>query len=178
MKFAKLALVAAMGLSGITAAHAAEDQGHGTITFTGSIIDAPCSITNKSAEQTIDLGQVSDSALANQGESTPVPFTIDLENCSVATDAANTVQVTFNGAQDAVDGVKMLGLSGNAAGAGIVIADGSGPLDLGTASSATTLSAGPNQLGFTAYLKGESGASVTVVPGSFQSVANFSMSYQ
>ncbi|HCB2860385.1 fimbrial protein [Klebsiella aerogenes] len=174
MKFAKIALIAAMGLAGISAAHAA-DQGHGTVTFTGSIIDAPCSISPDSIDQTVPLGQVSDSALANQGTSTPVPFQIKLEGCVL--DENNSVSATFAGMADSTDD-SMLGLSGTAQGAGIVIADQSGQqLDLGTASNAQTLLEGDNSLQFSAYLKGDAG-SATVVPGDFQSVANFSLAYQ
>ncbi|WP_329503102.1 fimbrial protein [Klebsiella aerogenes] len=174
MKFAKIALIAAMGLAGISAAHAA-DQGHGTVTFVGSIIDAPCSISPDSIDQTVKLGQVSDSALANQGTSTPAPFQIKLEGCVL--DESNSVTATFTGMADSTDNT-MLGLSGTAQGAGIVITDQSGQkLDLGTASNAQTLQEGNNNLQFAAYLKGDAGSS-TVVPGDFQSVANFSLSYQ
>lgn len=40
----------------------AADQGHGTVTFTGSIIDAPCSIAPESIDQTVNLGQISNVA--------------------------------------------------------------------------------------------------------------------
>jgi type 1 fimbria pilin len=184
MKFAKIALVAAMGLTGISSAYAAgiggsstTDQGHGTVTFTGSIIDAPCSITPDTIDQTVDLGEVSDAALANQGSSTPVPFQIKLENCDISDASQDAVSVTFQGMQDAVD-PSMLGLSGTAAGAGIVITTSAGSqLDLGTASAAQQLQTGPNTLGFTAYLRGEA-AATPVTPGDFSSVANFSLAYE
>lgn len=178
MKFAKVALVIAMGLAGISAANAA-DQGHGTVTFKGSIIDAPCSITGDTVDQVVKLGQVANAALENEGTSTPVPFDIKLENCT--SDTAKSVQVTFNGAADATDPA-ILGLTGTASGAGIVIADSSGQqLDLGTPSVAQNLGEGANTLTFAAYLKGDKsggiGASSTVVPGDFQSVANFTLAY-
>ncbi|HEJ0318545.1 TPA: fimbrial protein, partial [Klebsiella aerogenes] len=73
----------------------------------------------------------------------------------------------------------MLGMSGTAQGAGIVIADQSGQkLDLGTKSAAQTLQEGDNTLQFSAYLKGDAGSTTTVVPGDFQSVANFSLAYE
>lgn len=178
MKFAKVALVIAMGLAGISAAHADEGnmgQGTGTVTFHGSIIDAPCSISPDTVDQTVEMGQIASAQLANQGSSAPVPFSIDLENCDVTT--ASSAQVTFNGVVDANDSSKaMLGLNGTASGAGIVITDGSADtLPLGTASSAVTLSEGDNTLQFAAYLKGDDASAV--VPGEFNSVANFAMSY-
>lgn len=177
MKLAKVALVIAMGLAGVSAAHAAEGnmgQGTGTVTFHGSIIDAPCSISPDTVDQTVEMGQIASAQLASQGSSAPVPFSIDLENCDVTT--AQSAQVTFNGTVDANDSSKtMLGLNGTASGAGIVITDGSDVLPLGTASSAVNLSEGDNTLQFTAYLQGDDASSV--VPGEFNSVANFAMSY-
>ena len=161
----------------VATAHAA-DQGNGTVTFTGSIVDAPCSI--KSGEdgdaQTVKLGQVSAAALKNQGMSTSVPFKITLENCTLDTEG-DQVQVTFTGTPDGNDDT-MLGLNGQASGAGIVISDQSGnALDLGDASELTNLQDGHNDLMFHAYLKGD-GASTTIIPGEFTSVANFSLAYQ
>lgn len=60
MKMNKLftALVLA---SGMAAFGAQADQGSGVVTFTGSVIDAPCSIAAGDEDQTISLGQVSSS---------------------------------------------------------------------------------------------------------------------
>lgn len=176
MKFAKIALVAAMAMSGMTAAHAA-DQGSGTVTFHGSIIDAPCSIVSGDDNQDVDLGQVSSTTLENGGTSSPVPFQIGLENCDVTDTTMDEVTVTFTGMADAQDDT-MLGITGAAAGAGIVIADqtGAGQVDLGIPSGIQKLQTGDNTLEFSAYLKGD-GASA-IVPGDFTSVANFTLAYQ
>ena len=178
MKFAKVALVIAMGLAGISAAQAA-DQGHGTVTFKGSIIDSPCSISADTVDQVVPLGQISNAALDNEGTSTPVDFNIKLEDCAITT--KDSVQVTFSGAADQTDPT-MLALTGTASGAGIVIATDGQQLDLGTASPAQKLGDGSNTLTFAAYLKGDKkesiGASSPVVPGDFTSVANFTLAYQ
>ena len=50
-----MAAVIAFGASSFTGSR----SGHGKVTFTGSIIDAPCSIAPESIDQTVDLGQVS-----------------------------------------------------------------------------------------------------------------------
>ncbi|MEE4406760.1 fimbrial protein [Enterobacter mori] len=176
-KFTLLAIT--LGFSFATGAYAAEaEQGHGTVTFTGSIISAPCSITPETIDQTVPLGQISDSALEGRGTSTPVQFQIGLENCKPDTAAT----VTFNGTADSADSTE-LGLSGTAQGAGIVLTDQSGnQLELGEPSETQSLQAGPNMMQFSAYLRGDPDPSRikpnVVVPGDFQSVANFSLAYQ
>ncbi|HFW4799178.1 TPA: fimbrial protein [Salmonella enterica subsp. diarizonae serovar 60-67:z35:-] len=61
--------------------------GGGTITFTGSVTEAPCSIPAGEANQTIDLGVVSNKVLPSSGSpgSTPVPVKINLKNCDLGT---------------------------------------------------------------------------------------------
>lgn len=175
MNVKKIALAVAV-ISGIAmgAANAA-DQGHGTVTFTGSIIDAPCSIAPESIDQIVDLGQVSQAALKDGGTSNPVPFNIKLEQCDTAT--LQTVQATFTGAASSGN-PDLLGITGTAKGASIAITNGAGDvIVLGQPSPAQTLQDGNNTLAFSAYLQGD-GASATIVPGSFQSVTDFTLSYQ
>ncbi|MBU9828520.1 type 1 fimbrial protein [Rahnella sp. FC061912-K] len=175
MKLNKIVLGLSFAMSIASFANAA-DQGHGTVTFTGSIIDAPCSIDPDTIDQTVNLGQVSNVALLDKGASAPKYFEIRLENCSILEDKANTVTATFSGATGGTDG--MLGMTGTAAGASIAMADMSGKLiKLGTATAAQAVSVGNNTLGFTAYLQGD-GASEGITPGDFKSVANFTLAYQ
>lgn len=167
-------LVIALGMVMAAGAANAADQGHGTITFSGSIIDAPCSITSNTANQTVDLGQVSNSALQNGQTSSPKAFFIQLEQCD-ASKLSTGASVGFTGATDA-NNKDMLGITGSAKGAGIVITDGSGtPVKLdGTASAPQTIGDGSNKLSFSAYVQAN-GASVT--PGDFSSTADFTLSY-
>ena len=176
MNTKKLVLALAMASCAAFGTANAKDQGHGTVTFTGSIIDAPCSITPESSEQTVDLGQVSNMALENGGKSIPQTFSIHLEQCDISgTD--KTVTTTFTGTASAVDS-KMLGIEGTAKGASVGISTTTGTLiELGKPSPAYTFLAGPNELRFAAYLQGD-GASATIVPGTFQAVANFALTYQ
>jgi len=152
------------------------DQGHGKIAFTGSIIDAPCSIKpvgDKDGVQTVNLGSISNAALKDGGTSSPQQFTIALENCSL--DTAKTVKTTFDGAKSASGN---LGMTGSAKGASIVLTDGnSNVIELGKSTVGQTISAGAQSadLVFSAYLQGDTGA--TIVPGSFNSTANFTLSY-
>jgi len=181
MKLNKIMMAAVIAFGTSSIAHAAvKDQGHGTVTFTGSIIDAPCSITPETSDQTVDLGQVSNVALKDGGKSTARNFSIDLENCELITDKEgknNTVTVTFTGAESA-EGNGRLGITGTAQGASIAIADGAGSaIELGKATKAQTLQNGNNTLLFSAYLQGDN-ASAGVVPGDFQAVADFTLAYQ
>lgn len=176
MKLNKLAsvLLLTMGMA-TTAVHAA-NEGNGKITFYGSIIDAACSIYPGDDDQRIPLGQVSASALANEGTSTPVPFTIRLDNCDVSSEnAAKTVSVTFTGATDA-DNNKLLGIVGTASGAGVQITDTANKaIELGKPSELFTLNDGLNALDFYAHLQG---SSKEIVTGEFESIANFALAYQ
>ncbi|QJW53193.1 Fimbria A protein [Serratia plymuthica] len=176
-----MAAVLAFGATSMMANAAVKDQGHGTVTFKGAIIDAPCSITPESADQTVNLGQISNVALKGGGQSTPKNFQIKLENCELTTDEKaknNAVTITFTGAAAAGDKT-LLGITGTAKGAGIAITDGSGKLiELGAASNAQALGNGNNTLSFSAYLQGSKASGAVVTPGEFQSVADFTLAYQ
>lgn len=176
MKLSKLVLVMGMGAVFVAgAANAAgTNGGQGVVNFKGSIVDAPCSISGDSTEQTVDLGAVSSSSLENNGQSTPRVFQINLQDCSLST--AKTVTAKFTGTASKAN-PDNLGIIGKAAGASIVITDGdSTPIKLGTPSSAQKLSDGNNTLNFAAYLQGDGSSSVT--PGDFTSVADFTLAYQ
>jgi type 1 fimbria pilin len=182
MKLNKIMMAAVLAFGVTSVAHAAiKDQGHGTVTFKGAIIDAPCSITPETVDQTVNLGQVSNVALKDGGQSTPKNFQIKLENCELSEKTPgknNTVAITFTGASS-VDDSTLLGITGTAKGAGIAITDGSGKLiELGTATSAQKLQNGNNTLNFAAYLQGSKASNAVVTPGDFQSVADFTLAYQ
>lgn len=173
MKLNKFMLAAAVAFGLSSTAYA--DQGHGKVTFTGAIIDAPCSISPESIDQTVEMGQISNVALQNGGKSTPRNFTIDLENCSF--DAGyNKVTATFSGAES-VAGNGLLGITGSAKGASIAITDGSGAvIELGKPTKEQEIQAGNNTLSFAAYVQGD-GASATITEGDFQAVADFTLAY-
>lgn len=178
MKLNKIMMVAVIALGVSSVAHAAvKDQGHGKVTFTGSIIDAPCSISPETIDQTISLGQISKVALKDGGQSTPRNFSIDLENCEVGEKDKNKVSVTFTG-MESVAGNGLLGITGTAKGASVAITDGSGKvIELGKATKAQQLQNGNNTLSFAAYMQGD-GASAAVTEGEFQAVADFTLAYQ
>ncbi|AYO39790.1 fimbrial protein [Serratia sp. P2ACOL2] len=179
MKLNKIMMAAVVAFGMSSMAHA--DEGHGKVNFTGSIVDAPCSITPETVDQTVNLGQVSNVALKDGGRSTPKNFQIDLENCTVET--GKTVQVTFTGAKAQETNKNLLAITGSASGAGIAMTDTSGALvELGKAGTAQMVQNGNNTLQFSAYMQGltaagEGGTAIDVVPGDFAAVTDFTLTY-
>ncbi|MCR1574222.1 fimbrial protein [Klebsiella aerogenes] len=180
MKMNKIMIaVVAFGMVGMANA-APTDAGHGTVKFEGSIIDAPCSITPDTVDQTVNLGQISNVALKDGGKSSPKNFYIKLENCDVST--AKNVTATFTGANSAGN-PDLLGITGTARGASIAITDGAGSLiKLGSSTKPQGIQDINNTLAFSAYLQGDMAADGTtgaeIVPGEFSSIANFTLAYQ
>ncbi|WP_342622207.1 fimbrial protein [Pseudomonas alkylphenolica] len=184
MKVSTLAgAIMAVSLAATSAVSVAKDQGHGVITFKGAIIDSPCSIAQESQYQTVDMDQISNVALKNGGKSNPTPFKIELRGCELG--ALKAATATFTGSPSS--NPDLLALKGTAQGASLAIADHTGALiKLGTASPAQTLSNGDTYLQFNAYLQGdmvapEGGGESTaaeIVPGDFETFANFTLAYQ
>lgn len=156
------------------AASAPTDLGHGVIKFVGAILDAPCSIAPQSVDQTIQMGQISNSLLVQQGEGPLRPFEIRLEGCAL--DTAKTASITFNGIADDSK-KKRLFLNGAAKGAAIAMVsqlDGS-EVTLGTPTKALSLVGGDNTLKFGAKMvkNGEQ-----AILGEFTATSDFIITYQ
>ncbi|WP_241048775.1 fimbrial protein [Achromobacter xylosoxidans] len=131
-------------LLGPVAAFAAGDMGQGTITFTGSVTEAPCSISAADSNLAIDLGQISKKVLSGTGKfGTPVPVEIHLAGCNFEEDATthalklSKVNVTFPG-QTSTTG--MIPNAGDATGVAIQMmnADNTTAVNFGTTGSAAT----------------------------------------
>ncbi|EBG1930225.1 long polar fimbrial protein LpfA [Salmonella enterica] len=83
-------IILAMAAAGMMCASSAfadsiptSDAGGGTMTFTGSVINAPCSIAPDTQNINVDLGQVSKGQLSTTGAlSDPQKITIHLTGCS------------------------------------------------------------------------------------------------
>lgn len=179
MKLNKIVLGVAFAMGMASFAQAAEtevaptDQGSGSVKFMGSIVDAPCSIVSEK-DQTIDMGQIANTTLANGGSSAPQPFKIELAKCNLA-DKYKTVSVTFTGSEGGIPGA--LG-AGNASGASIIMTDGSSnQIKLGTATALQALANGTNTLSFSAFVKGNPD-NAPIQLGNFENTANFTLAYQ
>jgi len=153
-------------------------QGNGAVTFTGSVINAPCSILPESVEQTVDLGEVSLAKLSNNGSNngvtTSVPFSISLEECTLSPEPAlNTVTATFTGTASNTTG--NLAVTGSAKGVSIkLFNEDSTPLELGTFSQPKPILDGNNTLFFSAALAGDG---LSILPGDFSATARFELDY-
>ncbi|HEI8819800.1 MULTISPECIES: fimbrial protein [unclassified Serratia (in: enterobacteria)] len=186
MKLNKIMIAAVLAFGTSSMMAQAANQGSGTITFTGEIIDAPCSIAPGNIDQTIPMGQISNLSLKDgRASELKQPVKIELEDCTSATQ--KTVQTTFTGQPGGATGTdnKMIGLgSGSTAkGASIVMTDNANSnavVELGKATAGQGIKAGQEKavLEFTAFLKGNGGALDTIVPGAFSSVVNFALNYQ
>ncbi|EHE7040769.1 fimbrial protein [Salmonella enterica subsp. enterica serovar Newport] len=76
---------------------ATTDAGQGTIQFTGSVIDAPCSIPPDSQNIQVNLGQVSLKTLSGADKtSSAVPVTINLTGCSFDEPASGSTTVQYS----------------------------------------------------------------------------------
>lgn len=176
--------IIAVGFAATSAVSFAADQGHGTVKFTGTIIDAPCSISPESQNQTVDMGQVANSALAGGKKSAPRPFTIELLGCAIST--KNTVSATFTGQE--ASNPDLLQIKGQSVGgASLAIADSNGELiKLGQPSPVAKLSNGNETLKFSAYLQGNMTPAEGENPakgddialGAFETEATFALTYQ
>ncbi|CUI30367.1 fimbrial protein [Achromobacter sp. 2789STDY5608621] len=185
-----LATATTAALLGPVAAFAAGDFGNGTITFTGSVIEAPCSISAADTNMTIDMGQVSKKDLTATGKfSTSVPINIHMTGCTFDADPAppagtgnangklSKIGVTFQG----TSATPASGLLTNIGGAANVVVqllnkDNNTPINIGTpatAANAQQMTASNGVLNFFARLMatGVGGA------GSINSTATYSLTY-
>ncbi|MEG0866480.1 MAG: type 1 fimbrial protein [Hafnia sp.] len=171
--------MASVMVTGAVNAASNVDQGHGKIKFEGSVIEAACSIDSKSIDQTVQLGSIASHALKSGGKSTPVDFSIKLHDCDTSV-GSGSATVAFNGiAGESASGLdKAFATTGQAGGGvGVTITDLGGVIIAPNSSStAMTLADGDNELAFQAYVMG-SNATGGVIPGTFNSVANFVMDY-
>ncbi|EBL2122308.1 fimbrial protein BcfA [Salmonella enterica] len=148
----------------------------GTVNFVGQVVDAACSVSADSVDQTVTLGQVRASKLTEAGMvvNQKEDFTIKLEDCDTQT--SQNAAVIFNGQQDA----NQPGSLANTAGAGSatnVALQLYGPdgqaLNIGESSSTVTLNDGENVIPLSVdYI-----ATGTATAGNVTATATFSMVY-
>lgn len=165
--------VAAVMAMGLMSAGTMADMGAGTVTFTGTVSDAPCNIAAESVDQTVPFGLISKSYLNGKKE-VMKNFDIKLEQCDTTT--LKKADITFYGPNNATGAeLKTHGVAQNVA---VRLASASGnDITLGTAVE-TPMQGETNLLKFTAYAKKAAGAAGDVTEGEFSAVADFRMSYQ
>jgi|SRR5690606_18330153 len=177
MRLNKIMMAALLSISSVSLAHANQ----GKITFEGAIIDAPCSISAKSMDQTIQMGGISNALLSkntNSGESEPQSFSIQLENCTVATAGTkDKVQVTFSGPSTNYD-TDSFGMVGDAQGAYLILtgADGTKVKQNEPTSVQSFIDGSSPNLTFSARIKG-GGSTANITPGAFSVPLSFMLSY-
>ncbi|HAT1685488.1 TPA: fimbrial protein [Klebsiella oxytoca] len=163
--------------------------GSGTIHFTGTITNSPCSIAPGDDALTVSFGQVSHKELDADGKFTPSqPIVIHLTGCSFDPDTAtpvtrpeglmSKVQVSF-GKAAVTTGIKAFANTASAdaaqnVGVQLLESNNSTIINPNTASTAQQLQAGDNQLKFFARLLAVGGAAT---PGNFDASVTYTLTY-
>lgn len=148
----------------------------GTVNFVGEVVDAACSVSADSVNQTITLSQVRTAKLTASGmfAQQKEPFTIVLEDCD--TTVSQNAGVTFNGQQDPVIDTALANTAGAGAAANVALQlfgpDGN-QLNIGEDSSTITLINGTN----TIPLSVDYVATGAATPGNVASTATFNVNY-
>ncbi|EEZ4415683.1 P fimbria major subunit PapA [Escherichia coli] len=157
-------------------------QGQGRVTFNGTVVDAPCSISQKSADQSIDFGQLSKSFLANDGQSKPMNLDIELVNSDITAfkngnAKTGSVKLAFTGPTVSGHPSELATNGGTGTAIMIQAAGKNVPFD-GTEGDANLLKDGDNVLHYTAVVKKSSDGNAQITEGAFSAVATFNLSYQ
>lgn len=185
MKPAVKVAVAAALVMGISHCANAAGSNTGTVTFTGTIEDSPCSVVVGDEHQTVNLGHIGTGSLKGGKTSSMVDFKIGLENCAFDTEkkASTVFSAIGNASSISSDNVALMRIGGGEmAGSSIVIGDYRGkPIKLGEAHSDDltmngTKAAATQTLKFKAWVQGDSTAT-TIDTGEFSSTVNFTISY-
>lgn len=158
------------------------------VTFTGNIVDSPCSVSISTEDQTVNMGNsIGNGTLTGGKESTHRPFQIDLEGCTFTTEQNMNVVFTAGdgtiAATGVTDNLAVMKTDGTGAISNVSLALGDKdnnniklgdtfvqPLTLEGAAGAAKQS-----LHFNAWLVGASAG--TVGTGEFSSAANVTISY-
>ncbi|ELO4114571.1 fimbrial protein [Salmonella enterica] len=188
--FVAICMAGSVGTA-LAAAPTGADFCHGTLHFTGSVINSPCSIAPGDENIDVPLGQVANKVLeAGAGYSTVQPITIHLQNCDLTAQNAvasgtgtvdypafSKVSVTFAGSPDAKN-ADLYANTGTAQGVGVRLMDtmaGNVPLKANDASSDYALTSGDNELKFGARLE-KNGDAVTT--GTIVTDVTYAMNYK
>lgn len=186
MSFNKSVICLGLSVLAFSSLSMASDFGksNGTVDFTGTIVNTPCSITalNQSLKVNLDNVPAADFTGVGTLGGSQKQFTIVLSNCTVIDDPY-TAKVTFSGYQ--ADDKKSLATDAGqdtsgqpvATGVGIQISEGSSktPLALGVEGAAVPITQPEMHLNYAAqYIS----TAATVSPGLANGHADFTVSYE
>ena len=160
------------------------DQGSGRIHFTGTVINAPCSIAAGDEDINVNMGQVANKVLESGNKySQNVNYTIHLQDCNLTAQTAGSVEypamskvaVSFAGTPDS-SATELLANTGSAKGAGIRLIDANGDLlKVGDTSKDINLVTGNNELVFAARVESNT---QPVSTGTIVSQATYALNYK
>lgn len=154
----------------------------GDLSFKGVVMAYPCSIAPESERVLVDFGEISTKSLYLNGKTTPVPFTIKLQDCNP--NVFNAVTVTFSGIANAnlADHLAIGATApGNAGGVGIgLLEDDDTPVRLNVATQPTLINDTILRLNYKAFVEAEPDALAngTITTGLFTATANYTLNYQ
>lgn len=177
VKSVMLAMVMAGGISSAMAASSATTVSGGTVNFVGSVVNAACSVSSDSVDQTVTLDQVRTVRLAAAGQAAgqQEKFNIKLEDCD--TSISQNAAVIFNGESDSTTTGALANTAGAGAATNVALQlygpDGS-ILKLGETSSNTVLVNGENTLPFAVDYVATAGQATA---GNVAATATFNMVY-
>ncbi|MGG4607735.1 fimbrial protein [Providencia sp. Me31A] len=178
MKMKTLAIATIMTL-GVASTVNAADVNSGKVTFTGTVLDTPCDLKagQNGSDINVNFNQLSKSQL-NANNTATERFTILLSNCDL-TSKATSIRFT-SPSQDTSNA--FINTQINNLGIKLELANGLGPIVLGTAKVLTGLNTkGDNELTFNAIAYKTSSGTETkdlVTEGNFEAISNFVISYQ
>lgn len=170
----KTMMASAVAIIMFASAGVSANQGTGKVNFTGTVIDAPCSIAPESANQSIDFGQLSKNHLNKGGISQEKDVKIELLHCDVANLTDKAVKVSFDG-QPVANTANELATSGSAKNVAIVMNGHGKDVVWGQQTDGLKLAQGTNTLVFKAWAKKAGTGDVT--EGDFAATTNFTLSY-
>ncbi|CAM3789925.1 MULTISPECIES: fimbrial protein [Rahnella] len=163
---------------------AGADNGSGRIHFTGTVINAPCSVAAGDEDINVNMGQVANKVLESGSKySQNVNYTIHLQDCDLAAQTVGTVAypavskvaVSFTGTPDS-SATELLANTGSAKGAGIRLIDANGDLlKVGDTSKDIDLVTGNNNLVFAARVEANT---QPVATGTLVSQATYALNYK
>lgn len=115
----------------------------GRITFTGTVLDTPCTIDPTSIDMNVNLGQTTTKYLSEYGFSTPVNINIKLTNCSLSgagTSGADVTKasVTFDSSAVDINDANLLANTNSAGANGVgvrLLTSDDVPVTLGSANA-------------------------------------------